>query len=321
MLGKLLDGKPLRSITNRLERGDKHVVCLDGSLYRNIVGRSEDEEIASGTLNVPEGAPAALSQLVTWGQYRLVVDDPETKAATSIRFVAGWAQTAESADTPDKVEVTLEKPTFKVGETARLRVKGPFAGKAQLTIAGDRVFETRLIDVAKDGTTIEVKPTLDWGGGAYAIVSLYRPLASGRPHDGICRSAHVLSGRFGHLRQGARQARICPRGFGCCSACSASRFPRTSLRVRGFAGAGGGVDFGGKRAAGGTFSCSACDVCFIRSAKFSAGAESDEPEAHPARFASIAASCARACASSSWETVPAGLPLRSTRQAPCRSRR
>ena len=144
-----------------------------------------DEEIASGTLNVPEGAPATLSQLVTWGQYRLVVDDPETKAATSIRFVAGWAQTAESADTPDKVEVSLEKPTFKVGETARLRVKGPFAGKAQLTIAGDRVFETRQIDVAKDGTTIEVKPTPDWGGGAYAIVSLYRPLASGRPHDPV----------------------------------------------------------------------------------------------------------------------------------------
>jgi uncharacterized protein YfaS (alpha-2-macroglobulin family) len=144
-----------------------------------------DEEVASGTLNVPEGSPATLSQLVTWGQYRLVVDDPETKAATSIRFVAGWAQTTESADTPDKVEVTLEKPTFKVGETARLRVKGPFAGKAQLTIAGDRVFETRQIEITKDGTTIEVKPTPDWGGGAYAIVSLYRPLASGRPHDPV----------------------------------------------------------------------------------------------------------------------------------------
>src|SRR5262249_6532863 len=92
------------------------------------------------------------------------------------------------------------------------------------------------------------------------------------------------------LRQGARQARICPHGFlvGCCSACSASRFPRTSLRVRGFAGAGGVVDFGGKRAAGGTFSCSACDVSFIRSAKFSAGAEFDEAEAPSARFASIA---------------------------------
>src|SRR5262249_33800715 len=48
---------------------------------------------------------------------------------------------------------------------------------------------------------------------------------------------------------------------------------RTSLRVRGFAGAGGVVAFGGKRAGGGTFGCSACDVCFIRSAQFSARAQ------------------------------------------------
>src|SRR6516162_8904476 len=88
--------------------------------------------------------------------------------------------------------------------------------------------------------------------------------------------------------QGARQARICPRGFliGRCSASSAGRFPRTSLRVRRFADAGGVVDFGGKRVAGGTFGCSACDVCFMRSAQFSAGAELDEAEAHSARFAS-----------------------------------
>src|SRR5262252_11222395 len=121
--------------------------------------------------------------------------------------------------------------------------------------------------------------------------------------------AHVLSSRLGYRGQGARQARICPRGFlvGRCSASSAGRFPRTFLTVKGFAGAGGVVDFGGKRAAGGTFGCSACDVCFIRSAKFSAGAEFDEAEAHSARFASIAASCARACASSSCETTPAGL--------------
>ena len=121
-----------------------------------------------------------------------------------------------------------------------------------------------------------------------------------------CRAALV------NRRQGARQARICPRGLlvGRCSASSASRFPRTSLRVRGFADAGGVVDFGGKRAARGTFGCSACDVCFMRSANFSAGTEFDEAEAHSARFASIAASCTRACASSSWETVPAGLPLR-----------
>src|SRR5262249_5060763 len=67
----------------------------------------------------------------------------------------------------------------------------------------------------------------------------------------------------------------------------------------------GGVDLGGKRAGGGTFGCSACDVCFIRSAQFSARTpEFDEAEAHSAasprspptvaartRIVSVAASC------------------------------
>jgi len=144
-----------------------------------------DEAVASGSLDVPQGAPAALSQPLSWGQYRLVVDDPDSKAATSLRFTAGWAETTESADTPDKVEVTLEKPTFSIGETVRLKIQGPFAGKAQVTVAGDRVFESREIDVAADGATLEVKPAADWAGGAYVIVSLYRPLASGRPHDPV----------------------------------------------------------------------------------------------------------------------------------------
>jgi uncharacterized protein YfaS (alpha-2-macroglobulin family) len=144
-----------------------------------------DEEVASGNLNVGQGTPAALSQSVSYGQYRLVVNDPESKAATSIRFVAGWAETAQSADTPDKVEVTLEKPTFSIGETVRLKIKGPFAGKALVTMAGDRVFETREIEVSAEGTTLEVKPGADWASGAYAIVELYRPLALGRPHDPV----------------------------------------------------------------------------------------------------------------------------------------
>src|SRR5262249_41209693 len=70
----------------------------------------------------------------------------------------------------------------------------------------------------------------------------------------------------------------------------------------------GVVDFGGKRAGGGTFGCSACDVCFIRSAQFSARTpEFDEAEAHSAasprspptvaartRIVSVGASCTRA---------------------------
>lgn len=144
-----------------------------------------DQTIASGKIDVPEATPAALSRSFDWGQYRLVVDDPATGAATSIRFHAGWAETTESADTPDKVEVTVERTAYAPGETARLHVASPFAGKAQLTIAGDRIFETRAIDIPKEGAVIPVETSAQWGSGAYAILSLYRPLTAGRPHDPV----------------------------------------------------------------------------------------------------------------------------------------
>ncbi|HEX7967005.1 MAG TPA: MG2 domain-containing protein, partial [Stellaceae bacterium] len=144
-----------------------------------------DQPLASGDIDAPVGAPAVLSQAVDWGYYRLVVDDPATQAATSVRFQSGWMATTESADTPDRVEVTVEKPLFAPGETARLRIQGPFAGKAQVTIASDRIFETRQVAVAKEGTVIDVKASEAWGAGAYVLVSLYRPLAVGRPHDPV----------------------------------------------------------------------------------------------------------------------------------------
>ena len=144
-----------------------------------------DEALASGEIDAPTGAPAVLSQTIQWGYYRLVVDDAETHAATSVRFQAGWMASAEGADTPDRVDVAAEKPVLSPGETTRLRIRGPFAGKAQVTVASDQVFETRQIAVAKDGTDIDVTASAAWGAGAYVLVSLYRPLADGQPHDPV----------------------------------------------------------------------------------------------------------------------------------------
>ncbi len=144
-----------------------------------------DRPVASGKIDVTETGPAVLSQRVEWGDYRLVVDDPATQVVTSVRFSAGWFVTAELAETPDKVGVTVDKASYAAGAIARVRVEPPFAGKAELTIAGDCVFETRAVTVPKDGATFDVKVSPDWGAGAYAILSLYRPLDQGRAHDPV----------------------------------------------------------------------------------------------------------------------------------------
>jgi uncharacterized protein YfaS (alpha-2-macroglobulin family) len=141
--------------------------------------------LSSGTTDVTAEPPAALSLHVDWGYYRLILNDPKTEAATSVRFMAGWIATTDAADTPDKVDVTVEKANVSPGDRVRVRIQGPFAGKAEVTVAGDRIFETHSISVPKEGTTVEVRASQDWGAGAYVLVSMYRPLTAGRARDPV----------------------------------------------------------------------------------------------------------------------------------------
>ena len=54
------------------------------------------------------------------GRYRVEVYDPATGAATSTRFYAGWWDSAPVADTPDKVEVVADKPSYAPGDIAHV---------------------------------------------------------------------------------------------------------------------------------------------------------------------------------------------------------
>jgi uncharacterized protein YfaS (alpha-2-macroglobulin family) len=144
---------------------------------------TQDHQLASGQLAVTAGK--ALEFIAPglgeydWGTYRLIISDGDGGAATSVRFNIGWDTTGGSAGTPDKAQVSVEKPVLKPGETTKLHIVGPFAGSAQIVIGNDRVFSTQMVDVPKAGATIEVTADVNWGAGAYVIVTMVRPLQGG----------------------------------------------------------------------------------------------------------------------------------------------
>ncbi len=142
---------------------------------------SREAEVASGTLTVGTAAPALLTQAVRWGQYRLIVRDPATGAASSMGFWAGWYGQA-SAERPDRLKVAADKPGYQPGDNARLHVESDHAGQALLVVANERVQEIRSIAIPAGGTDISVPVKADWGPGAYAMVTLYRPLSETLGH-------------------------------------------------------------------------------------------------------------------------------------------
>src|SRR5262249_42353392 len=65
------------------------------------------------------------------------------------------------------------------------------AGEGLLVIASDRILATRLVHIAAEGTTVEVPVTADWGVGAYAVLTHYRPLAGNAGERQPVRSVGV----------------------------------------------------------------------------------------------------------------------------------
>ncbi len=134
-----------------------------------------DVPVEAGTLDIEKDAPGSLSRNLPAGRYRWEVIEGDSGAQSSLRFRVGWWVEAEMPDVPDKLEVTADKTSYRPGDTAKLFIKAPFSGEAEIAIASDRILAMRSISLPGDGATIDVPVADGWGSGVYALVSAYRP--------------------------------------------------------------------------------------------------------------------------------------------------
>jgi uncharacterized protein YfaS (alpha-2-macroglobulin family) len=113
---------------------------------------------------------------VTFGRYRLEVAsaDPDGPV-TTVLFDSGFYAEA-SADTPDLLEVALDKPEYHAGETMNVAVTARTAGKVTLSVIGDRLITTTSADVQPGTAHLPLAIGPDWGSGAYVVATLRRPL-------------------------------------------------------------------------------------------------------------------------------------------------
>jgi uncharacterized protein YfaS (alpha-2-macroglobulin family) len=132
--------------------------------------------IADGRIDVTADKPARISIPVQWGRYRLEVSASDRNGPiTSIGFDAGWYAEA-SADTPDMLEIALDKPEYVPGESMTVAVTARAPGKVTLNVIGDRLISTITRDVSAGTAQLRVPVGSDWGSGAYVVATLRRPL-------------------------------------------------------------------------------------------------------------------------------------------------
>ncbi len=133
------------------------------------------KQVASGSADVTEDG-AEISVPVGWGRYRLEIEAEALDGpASSVEFDAGWYVEATSTETPDGLEIALDKENYAVGETAKLKVSPRFAGELLVTVGTETLVTTKTAAIAETGGEVELPVTADWGTGAYVTATLYRP--------------------------------------------------------------------------------------------------------------------------------------------------
>ena len=120
---------------------------------------------------------------VTWGEYEVLVERSDgALAATSTTFYAGWYAPADASATPDTLELSLDKKTYKPGDTATLRIVPRAAGTALITVLSNRLVAMQAVEVKEGENLITLPVTDEWGAGVYVTASVLRPMdvAAGR---------------------------------------------------------------------------------------------------------------------------------------------
>ncbi|MGO4853977.1 alpha-2-macroglobulin family protein [Phaeovulum sp. W22_SRMD_FR3] len=118
-------------------------------------------------------APAKISARTDWGQYELVVEGPGL-AAAAMQFEAGWYAPAGALESPDRLSLSLDKPGYRAGDVAHLRIVPEADGVALVSVLSNRLISLKSVPVTKGENVIDLPVSEEWGAGAYVTASMIR---------------------------------------------------------------------------------------------------------------------------------------------------
>src|SRR5216683_1655904 len=132
--------------------------------------------VADGDLTIAPDEPSRITLSPQPGRYRLDVKSTDTDGPlTSVQFDVGWYSDG-SADTPDLLETSIDKPEYSSGDTMVVSVNARSAGKLTINVLGDRLLTTQSTDIKEGTAQVKIPVGKDWGTGAYVVATLRRPL-------------------------------------------------------------------------------------------------------------------------------------------------
>ncbi len=91
---------------------------------------------------------------------------------------------AFAVNTEGRVEVSADKPRYRVGDKAKILLKAPFKGKLLVTVERDKVLQRFTVNTTSRAASVEIPLTADCRPNVFVTVTALRPHAPGAAETG-----------------------------------------------------------------------------------------------------------------------------------------
>ena len=152
-------------------------------LRQNSAGRYEyvsepqTTEVETVSLTSVETVQTLTLTPSDYGEYRVRLEDIASTATAELGFyVSGWGNIPVSMEHPTRLELTLNKPAYRPGQTAKLYIKAPFPGTLLLTVEREKVLNYRTIVMKNNTITLSIPVRYAYRPNVYLSATLVRAI-------------------------------------------------------------------------------------------------------------------------------------------------
>ena len=152
-----------------------NMVEIDGR--KRWQSSEELNEVESKQFTLKNGLGEVSFKPEEYGSYMVVISDTDDNARAVYRFYATDPEYAGGgSQLVDRIEMTPEKEFYRLGETAKIKIKAPFAGLMLVTVENSKLISRKVMEVKEGEVDFEVLVNGDFRPNAWVSAWLIRPV-------------------------------------------------------------------------------------------------------------------------------------------------
>ena len=152
-----------------------NIVEIDG--HKRWQSEEELQQVEEKKLTLRNGLGEVSFRPESYGSYMVKISDSDDSARAVYRFYASDSSSSGSgSQLIDRVEVIPDKDTYRLGETAHIKIKAPFGGLMMITVEGAKLISRNVRKIDGPEFTYDIPIVQDMMPNVWVSAWLVRPV-------------------------------------------------------------------------------------------------------------------------------------------------